>query len=344
MNLALLSITIIVARTFGKGLRQRLRHFQILARGEVDLEAIPKQDETTATSTICAAEKNIQDDNRPLSPSVPKGEGSGLSEFVTSAKSSLKESSMLFKAFFSGLGNTDDLESLESLHRESVEVWEQAAPGLANPQLINIFESLSKNASSLAELNGKQSTENLSKYSNHLKHSPQISPSMSKIGDGSNTVQFGSRSTAQGTVSFALSTDELNTINGNAELLNTKQSYVKPTKTSTELRGIGSLKKADPHDHRSTDKIVAASNYADDCALYNTLQQHAVLRVANADSTQDSNDKNDNFVSSRSTINCQMDTLRSVLSYSTAPTSNASFGSAGGSKAKLVNEGFDLSI
>lgn len=134
LDMVLAVVSVIVAQTFGKGLRQRLRQFQILSRKEVDLEAIVAT--ATATTTIASSLSSIHETK----------ETHGLfSSFITSAKSTLKESSVIFSTYYSGLrvrkDSIHDTETARSMHREEVQKWEETSPGVANPQLFDIFES-----------------------------------------------------------------------------------------------------------------------------------------------------------------------------------------------------------
>ncbi|KAJ2781583.1 hypothetical protein GGI15_003181 [Coemansia interrupta] len=328
LDIALIAVSAVVLRTFAKGLRHRLRHFQILARGEVDLESVsdPSTD-TNAGPDGPAAEK-------------PPGSGeithSGLSALMTTAKSSLRESSMLFRAFFSGLDTaTCDPRSASgrSLHRESVAKWEQAAPGVVNPELASMFDM-------------RQSAAAASPKSPPQVHVLGLSPhdiSDSRIFDAS--TQFDSKSTRQGSIALALSAAELGLINGDDQ----------EPKVSGQSAGSSAAAAAATAPLPMSSTTLAAStppsspqrgplgseveNYAADCALYNTIQRPMALRVVNVDALSDCSDRD--LAASRSTVDRpgQMDTITSAMSEATSADMSARLGEI--SRPTLLNEGFD---
>ncbi|KAJ1950490.1 hypothetical protein FBU59_000653 [Linderina macrospora] len=102
LDLALAVLCVVVCRTFNKGLRQRLRHFQILARGEVDLAAV--------SVPADVAEK------------LPKGEMSTKLRFFETEHARHSDSS-----------------TVRSEHRNEVRRWEMFSPGMADPELVRSF-------------------------------------------------------------------------------------------------------------------------------------------------------------------------------------------------------------
>ncbi|KAJ1823908.1 hypothetical protein LPJ56_002908 [Coemansia sp. RSA 2599] len=310
LDLALAAVSYIVARTFGKGLRQRLRHFQILARGEVDLE----------TAHLSESNKSLEAHPDARNEQQINGVGStaarGFSGIMTSAKSSLKESSLLLRAFFSGL----DVErshvpnsSMRSLHRESVALWEQASPGLINPKLVNMFDTQTSDTLNLST--SVSSPEQA--YRSHIQ-SPSATTSAlgSRLFD-TNT-HLGSKSSVQGTIALALSAAELDVINGKPMASDTFFSY---TSVGSPDRAAASFSKAarpiesSPENAKTTmsslPKSIATSataknaststsfgplkteieDYATDCAIFNTIKQPQTLRVVNVDADSSIDDK-----------------------------------------------------
>ncbi|KAJ2083431.1 hypothetical protein H4R24_000810 [Coemansia sp. RSA 988] len=108
LTVALVTISLVVAWSFGRGLRQRLRQFQILARQEVDLEALSHQD-PTANSPIDTADSNTVNEKHNKQSSFRQTASDILTMLATDTMSSLKESSLLFQAFFSGLDVPTDV-------------------------------------------------------------------------------------------------------------------------------------------------------------------------------------------------------------------------------------------
>ncbi|KAJ1720678.1 hypothetical protein LPJ53_004717 [Coemansia erecta] len=339
LDVALIAVSTVVLRTFAKGLRHRLRHFQILARGEVDLESVT--DPATATNSGpdgLAAEKPPGSDGL---------DHTGLSALMATAKSSLRESSLLFRAFFSGLDTaTCDPRSVSSrsLHRESVALWEQAAPGVVNPELASMFD-MRKSA---------MATATATAAATELKSPPQahvlsLSPHDicdSRIFDAS--TQFDSRSTRQGSIALALSAAELGLINGDdhdhhdAKLSGqhagesaAAAATTTPLPLSSTTLATGTPPSSPPRGPLGSE----VENYAADCALYNTIQRPMALRVVNVDALSDCSDRD--LAASRSTVGRpgQMDTITSAMSEATSADMSARLGEI--SRPTLLNEGFD---
>ncbi|KAJ2508820.1 hypothetical protein IWW47_000403 [Coemansia sp. RSA 2052] len=322
LDIALTAISLVVARTFGKGLRQRLRHFQILARGEVDLETMSRagpSKQPSASSSMA---------NVP--PTQPVSVH-GFTTLLTSAKSSLRESPLHFCALFSGLGVPGDRETVRSLHRASVEKWEQVAPGLANPQLFDVFSSPSSSTSCVAPREFGVNTlpsepdKRLSPPQT-LAHSRGGQPS-SPIASNS-SMQFGSRSTAHGT--FVLSAEELDAINGSSLPAAQAFSWMEVAYT------------APPHDaldRSAKGQFGQDGDYASDCALYNTLQGPLGLRVVNPDSLADDRESSGNVNESIIMLNPRHETVGSAVSAATS--ADVSVGIAQGLLSVVLEDGFD---
>ncbi|KAJ2683522.1 hypothetical protein IWW39_005453 [Coemansia spiralis] len=340
LDIALTAVSLVVARTFGKGLRQRLRHFQILARGEVDLETMSR-----AGPSVQMSVSSSMADVPPTQPVSPLG----LTMMLTGAKSSLKESSLHFRALFSGLDLPSNHETVRSQHRASVEKWEQDTPSLANPQLINMFDSPASStscvaprglgASSLLSGSEKSLAPPPKAQSKGAQHSPIAS---------SSSMQFGSRSTAHGT--FVLSAEELDSINGPslsapmATTLPAAQAFSWSVVSHTApLIGTTAASSLPPREvaDKGARELAQTGDYASDCALYNTLQGPLGLRVANPDSLSDDGRDNGDFGGSRAMHAPPVDTVRSVLSEATS--ADASVGIAQGSLTAMAEEGFDPS-
>ncbi|KAJ2414550.1 hypothetical protein GGI10_002310 [Coemansia sp. RSA 2530] len=340
LDIALTAVSLVVARTFGKGLRQRLRHFQILARGEVDLETMSRAGPSAQMSV-----SSSMADVPPTQPVSPRG----LNMMLTGAKSSLKESSLHFRALFSGLDLPSNHETVRSQHRASVEKWEQDTPSLTNPQLINMFDSPASStscvaprglgASSLLSGSEKSLAPPPKAQSKGAQHSPIAS---------SSSMQFGSRSTAHGT--FVLSAEELDSINGPslsapmATTLPAPQAFSWSVVTHTApLIGTTAASSLPPREvaDKGARELAQTGDYASDCALYNTLQGPLGLRVANPDSLSDDGRDNADFGGSRAMHAPPVDTVRSVLSEATS--ADASVGIAQGSLTAMAEEGFDPS-
>ncbi|KAJ2743997.1 hypothetical protein GGI20_003324 [Coemansia sp. BCRC 34301] len=279
LDIALAVISLVVARTFGKGLRQRLRHFQILARGDIDLETMSRVAGPSAQLSVSSRVANEP-------PTQPES-GHGLGMLLTSAKSSWKESPLHFCALFSGLNVLADRETVRSLHRASVEKWEKAALGLANPRLFDIFGSPSSSTSCVVP-RGLGASVVLSDP--EKCQSPPIASNSS--------MQFGSRSTAHGT--FVLSAEELDTINGTslpaAQALSWREvAYTAPPAVATITRSSSSLPQQEILDRSAGEQPIQADDYTSDCSLYNTLQGPLGLHVVNPDNIPDNGRNNKAF-------------------------------------------------
>ncbi|KAJ2485025.1 hypothetical protein EV174_002011 [Coemansia sp. RSA 2320] len=336
LDIALTAVSLVVARTFGKGLRQRLRHFQILARGEVDLETMSRAGPSAQLSD--ASDTTGEELLRRVF-SVR-----GFSVLVTSAKNSLKESSLHFRALFLGLDFPSDRETVRSMHRASVEKWEQAAPGFANPQLLEVFGS----PASTTDRSPSQGFGTISSLpepaqcrSPQQMHKAQHSPIAS-----SSSMQFGSRSTAHGT--FVLSADELDAINGSGvSVLPGSSLYSAPTfsrsvvipaslSVGRRVGSSGSLYRGPLG--RENEILSQAGDYATDCALFNTLQGPLGLHIVNPDGASEGGFIEDLGVSHASLNNGQMTDQTAVTAKTLANTS-AVFAEA--SLSDILEEVFD---
>ncbi|KAI8320358.1 hypothetical protein GQ54DRAFT_221120 [Martensiomyces pterosporus] len=334
LDVALLGMVLVVGRTFGKGLRQRLRHFQILARGEVDLETISRLDragdsgsrEPTPGDRFSEKKVVYSQDSREFEPAERKGLGSTRSMvgLVTSAKGSLKESSMLFRAFFSGLNLPLDAESIRSRHREDVKKWEGLTPGLANPALLEMLTSppATTNSRGFSTLEAAPESPTSSTRS-YLRPVPATCSSSG----------FGTKSTMPCDLTCALSAEELSSINGTATstfagtTVSTRQTAPRSSFSTLggasenatkgriaasavsrgSLAAIGSAKPSGSPGHPAgrLGKQVLVENYADDCHLYNTLQRPLTLRVANPDSNGRSSNRQQDLDGSMWTLSSQ---------------------------------------
>ncbi|KAJ2110057.1 hypothetical protein IW146_006077 [Coemansia sp. RSA 922] len=341
LDIAMTAISLVVARTFGKGLRQRLRHFQILARGEVDLETMSRAGPSAQLSV-----SSSMADVPPTQPVSPYG----FATILTSAKSSLKESSLHFRALFSGLDLPSDRDTVRSQHRASVGKWEQETPGLANPQLFNIFDSPTSSMSCVAP-QGLGASSLRSGSEKCLSPPPRVQSKRAQPSSiaSSSSMQFGSRSTAHGT--FVLSAEELDTINGSslsaplATTLPTAQAFSWSALAQAGPPTSVAVSSWSPPLREVTDicarELAQTGDYASDCALYNTLQEPLGLRIANPDSMSDDGADSAGVNGSRAVLAPQLDTIRSVISEATS--ADASVGIAQGSLAAIIEEGFDPS-
>ncbi|KAI7828407.1 hypothetical protein BX661DRAFT_13885 [Kickxella alabastrina] len=368
LDIALVAISFVVSRTFGKGLRQRLRQFQILNRGEVDLELVSRPDPATNPTTGSdSGEKPNQDGEGSPASTI----GHGFSGLMNTAKSSIRESPLLFRAFFSGLEAIDTIpkscHSVRSLHRETVALWEKTAPGVANPQLIDMFDvhrSGTLNPTPTGSPSGVCGSED--------------NPDTFVTGDKKSRLfdtftQFGTRSTTQGTLALALSVAELDAINGdgsaptkdndslaktaapawarNLEFVTattsatppagvTKSATNIPTKSTTLSTSTNTSTSAAASSPLHKPRNSEVENYATDCALYNTLQRPLTLRVVNADSMFNCSDED--LASSKPIMGVanNMDTMRSAISHATSADQSALLGEI--SHPTLLREGFDL--
>ncbi|KAJ2721547.1 hypothetical protein GGI07_003900 [Coemansia sp. Benny D115] len=364
IDIALVVTSCIVAKTFGKGLRQRLRHFQILARGDVDLEQANGQTQAprtggTADTLKEASTTGVQ---RPDGTAKSSTVGHSFSELV----GSIKESSLLFRAFFSGLevsdGARESVSTARQSHCKSVALWEQAAPGVANPELIDMFSSQSSSAPKQCPTSPSTNSSCCDRYASVSTHHA----SNSRLFDTS--THTGSRATvAQYPVALALSSAELDVINGDSALdINSSPKLQTPkqalfwsltsTAVATNVSKIASeattsqtcfqssntiaertgAKAAQPRESLSS----KVENYATDCALYNTLQCPVTLRVVNADALSDCSDRD--LAASRSDVdrpNANDGTLRSVFSDATSADASVRLGEV--SQGTLLNQGFD---
>ncbi|ORX67879.1 hypothetical protein DL89DRAFT_294421 [Linderina pennispora] len=104
LDSALAMLCIAVCRTFNRGLRQRLRRFQIMARGEVDLAAVskPAADRPEKPPHALTLRFRIEDLDAPIRSAIC---------------------------------------SVRSEHRDEVRRWEILAPGIADPELVRSFVS-----------------------------------------------------------------------------------------------------------------------------------------------------------------------------------------------------------
>ncbi|KAJ1893844.1 hypothetical protein LPJ66_005525, partial [Kickxella alabastrina] len=258
--------------------------------------------------------------------------------------------------------------SVRSLHRETVALWEKTAPGVANPQLIDMFDvhrSGTLNPTPTESPSGVCGSEdNLDTFvTGDIK---------SRLFD--TFTQFGTRSTTQGTLALALSVAELDAINGDGSAL-TKDNdslaktaapawarnlaFVTATTSATPPAGVpksatNTLTKSTTLSTGTSTIITSTAassplhrprnseveNYATDCALYNTLQRPLTLRVVNADSM--SNCSDEDLASSKPTMDLasNMDTVRSAISHATSADQSALLGEI--SHPTLLREGFDL--
>ncbi|KAJ2597660.1 hypothetical protein H4R99_004416 [Coemansia sp. RSA 1722] len=235
---------------------------------------------------------------------------------MTSAKSSLKESSLLFRAFFSGLDIQQSNipgSSMRSLHRESVALWEQTSPGLVNPELVNMFDTPRTNKLIPPELQS-------SPRSTHRGYAQTPSATASALGSrlfDTNT-HVGSQSSVQGTIALALSAAELDVINGRSAVSDTPTSYGSAKSDDEALAGhskpaipaesipkninsaaafmpktIATLAATNdaPTSPLSRPQKTEIEDYATDCAIFNTIKQPLTLRVVNVDADSDANNK-----------------------------------------------------
>ncbi|KAJ2776705.1 hypothetical protein H4R18_005533 [Coemansia javaensis] len=109
LDIALALASLAVARTFGKGLKERLRHFQDLARQDIDLEA------ATAPGTLGPHAPSAAAEDYLAKPAPARQPASGaLARALASTRGSLWESSVLFRAFFFGLDVADGPEARAS--------------------------------------------------------------------------------------------------------------------------------------------------------------------------------------------------------------------------------------
>ncbi|KAJ1849305.1 hypothetical protein LPJ73_003756 [Coemansia sp. RSA 2703] len=316
LDIALIAVSLVVLRTFAKGLRHRLRHFQILARGEVDLESVADP----------AAEK-------PQSPAG--GHHAGVSSLFATAKSSLRESSQMFRAFFSGLDDSvGHRASDRSLHRSSVARWEQAAPGVVNPELADIFD---EKRSPAAASSPKSPPQALLRLSPHDLID-------SSIFDAS--THFDSRSTRQGSIALALSAAELGLINGDDGYRDAgaveRYAGGSAVAAATPPKPVSSATLATSSPPSSPPRGPPGSeveDYAADCALYNTIQRPLALRVVNVGALSDCSDTG--LAASRSTVGRAdpTNTITSAVSAATSADMSARLGDI--SRPTLLNEGFD---
>ncbi|PIA16658.1 hypothetical protein COEREDRAFT_86747 [Coemansia reversa NRRL 1564] len=146
LNIGLVAISIMVAWSFGRGLRQRLRNFQILARQEVDLESLSYEDPTAHSQTDTA--NNSTANEKYTKQSLFKRPTSDVfSMLVTDTMSSLKESSLLFQAFFSGLDVPTDT-TVSSCSQPSENFVHSTRVAASAPRLQDVFRLPSDNRSS----------------------------------------------------------------------------------------------------------------------------------------------------------------------------------------------------
>ncbi|KAJ2798922.1 hypothetical protein H4R20_004640, partial [Coemansia guatemalensis] len=143
---ALVATSLVVAWSFGRGLRQRLRQFQILARQEVDLESLSHQ-KPAANSPIDTADGSTANEKHTKQRSFRQTASEVLTMLGTGTMSSLKESSLLFQAFFSGLDvPTDTVASSRSECSEDFVYPTRVATSA--PRLQDVFRLPSDNRGS----------------------------------------------------------------------------------------------------------------------------------------------------------------------------------------------------
>ncbi|KAJ2825270.1 hypothetical protein FBU31_003760 [Coemansia sp. 'formosensis'] len=259
---------------------------------------------------------------------------------LTGAKSSLKESSLHFRALFSGLDLPSDHDTVRSLHHTPADKLEQETPGLANPQLFNIFDSPASSTSCVAPrgLGVSPSHSGLEKCLNKIAQPSPIASNSS--------MRFGSRSTAHGT--FVLSAEELDAINGSslsappAANLPSDQAFSwSVVAHAAPPIGVDVTSTLPPREavDKSSRELAQTGDYASDCALYNTLQEPLGLHIVNPDSMPDDGEDSRGVNGSRTMLTPQLDTIRSVASEATS--ADASVGIAQGSLTAITEEGFD---
>ncbi|KAJ2356181.1 hypothetical protein GGF43_002238 [Coemansia sp. RSA 2618] len=323
LDVALIVVSLVVAHAFGRGLRERLRRFQILARGDVDLDAIPRDDP-------CAAK--------------PGAAGQAFSEMLISTVRSLKESPDTFRAFFSGLDVPDNVDldrtmSVCSLSLEPGKI-QPSVPTLASPQ--QIYNGTTSPEQSIPDI------PSASERSSHISRlqvlpTPRISALVLSIGE-LNMINGEGFSIINDDPELPI--EELNMVNGELVVCRTHTrefsgvasspaaswSLVSSIsfRDSTSTAGIKSPTRSIPPAEKV--RAVPGFTYANSRAPFATLQGPKPLRFVK---------HGRRFCRSEDgTSVAHISALRSALSVATSvDDSSVEFGSR--SRATMLNEGFD---
>ncbi|KAJ2305759.1 hypothetical protein IWW55_001770, partial [Coemansia sp. RSA 2706] len=307
LDVALVVTSLIVAHTFGRGLCERLYRFHILARGDVDPVSISHMSDTVKSNSSFQT----------------------LSALMDSTKRSIKESSVLFRAFFSGLDVPDVLEadrsqSVCSLPSE-VHRSQSSAPTLANPRMPEAA------ALSAVDASLEQSI-------------PEIVPSASERSSHISAVQGLPSPVSSSSVerlptprisALVLSIEELNMINGELVVCSSHPSTrvlsgaaVSPAASWSFVSSISIRDSTSTAGIKSPTRIIPPI----ETARSSIHKSHAVR--AASPGRRSCCSENDASIS-------YAELQRSVLSVATsADDSSVEFGSR--SRATMLNQGFDL--
>ncbi|KAJ2501209.1 hypothetical protein GGH96_002130 [Coemansia sp. RSA 1972] len=325
LDVALITIALVVVHAFGRGLRERLRRFQILARGEVDLDAIPRNDPCTA-----------QTDTE-----------STFSDIMVSTIRSLKDSPMMFRAFFSGLdmpegADMDYIMSVCSLpsetskgHTLETSKSQSTAPTLASLQL----SSASLGPFDFSSMSPEQSIDDIPSASERSSHMPV--PQGLVLSAPAASVEW---KPIPRISALVLSIEELNTFNDDLvagrplthEFLGAAATSPAASwslvssisfRDSTSTAGIKSPTHSIPTDEKACN--VQAVNSVDECALHATIQRPQALHINSRRACR----------SEDSTSIVRTMVMQSM--YSTATSSDdSSIDTGSRSRATMLNESF----
>ncbi|KAJ2614629.1 hypothetical protein H4S08_001631 [Coemansia sp. RSA 1365] len=144
-DIGLVVISLVVAWSFGRGLRQRLRNFHILARQEVDLEYLSYEEPKTYSPTD-TANNSSANEKHTKQGLFRRPAGDMFAMLVTDTMTSLKESSLLFQAFFSGLDVPTDT-TVSSRSQSSENIAHSTRVAASAPRLQDVFRLPSDNSS-----------------------------------------------------------------------------------------------------------------------------------------------------------------------------------------------------
>ncbi|KAJ2772476.1 hypothetical protein IWQ56_001357 [Coemansia nantahalensis] len=231
LDVALALVSLVVARGFGRGLRQQLRHFHTLSRSPVDLESGVYVGHDADSPSRPSPDGQGQADHASsgTGPSQ-RTVGSVLSWMAANTKESVRESWLLFRAFFCGLGVADEPEATET--GEAAETAEIADTPSTQPTL-QLYHSMPKfSAMALHDIFGPacsaslQGSQDLSVAGECRRSSESTECGSLCFGDMSvsdpdlpRLGSYGSfhpdaRPDTPVTLELLLSVEELNTING----------------------------------------------------------------------------------------------------------------------------------
>ncbi|KAJ2765970.1 hypothetical protein IWQ57_004564, partial [Coemansia nantahalensis] len=231
LDAALALVSLVVARGFGRGLRQQLRHFHTLSRSPVDLESGVYVGHDADSPSRPSPDGQGQADHASsgTGPSQ-RTVGSVLSWMAANTKESVRESWLLFRAFFCGLGVADEPEATET--GEAAETAEIADTPSTQPTL-QLYHSMPKfSAMALHDIFGPacsaslQGSQDLSAAGECRRSSESTECGSLCFGDMSvsdpdlpRLGSYGSfhpdaRPDTPVTLELLLSIEELNTING----------------------------------------------------------------------------------------------------------------------------------